>query len=194
MRQYRIPNSTIEELKQMFEDASEHHLREVNKVQAIKMLLPQIEVMLNKGYTVSDIASMLSEKGIVVTPVTLRAYLGKLKETPASKRIPTVEALDPLIEIFRESPRKASRSRSRVTCRIGQDRSSAALRQRLQERLAKARNRSTRPLRQSLSRRLLESPANRCRTASVLYRERTQRISEECHAKTREEPRVTLAE
>src|SRR5580658_5409393 len=88
MRQYRIPNSTIEELKQMFEDASEHHVREVNKVQAITMLLPQIEVMLNKGYTVSEIASMLSEKGIVVTPITLRAYLGKLKETPASKRIP----------------------------------------------------------------------------------------------------------
>ena len=52
MRQYRIPNSTIEEIKRMFEDASEHPVREVNKVQAIKMLLPQIEVMLNKGYTV----------------------------------------------------------------------------------------------------------------------------------------------
>ena len=88
MRQYRIPNSTIEEIKRMFEDASEHPVREVNKVQAIKMLLPQIEVILNKGYSVSEIASMLSEKGIVVTPITLRAYLGKLKETPASKRIP----------------------------------------------------------------------------------------------------------
>ena len=52
MRQYRIPKSTIEELKRMFEDASEHHVSEVSKVQAIQMLLPQIEVMLNKGYSV----------------------------------------------------------------------------------------------------------------------------------------------
>jgi hypothetical protein len=87
MRQYRIPKSTIEELKRMFEDASEHHVSEVSKVQAIQMLLPQIEVMLNKGYSVSDIASMLTEKGVVVTPITLRAYLGKFKEKSENRRV-----------------------------------------------------------------------------------------------------------
>ena len=88
MRQNKIQKSTIEEVRRSFANASDHHTNEVSKLQAIGLLLPDIRVMQNKGYLLSEIASMLSEKGIPVTTGTLGAYLGKVKSTVEHNRVP----------------------------------------------------------------------------------------------------------
>jgi hypothetical protein len=83
MRQQRIPMPTIKDLQQSFEDAPEHESHEVSKVQALRLLSPQILLMQSKGYNMAHIASLLSERGVTVTAATLKSHLSRFKSTPA---------------------------------------------------------------------------------------------------------------
>jgi hypothetical protein len=87
MRPQRIPISAVEDLKREFDSAAEHHVHEVSKTQAIKLLLPQIQTMQNKGYGLADIAARLSNKGVVVTAVGLKNCLSQIKSAAEVTRL-----------------------------------------------------------------------------------------------------------
>jgi hypothetical protein len=87
MRPQRIPISSVEDLKREFDNAAEHRVQEVSKTQAIKLLLPQIQIMQNKGYGLADIAARLSNKGVVVTAVGLKNCLSQIKSAAEVTRL-----------------------------------------------------------------------------------------------------------
>jgi hypothetical protein len=84
MQQHKIPMSTIQNALRVLEDAPACVTKEVTKVEAMRLLLPQIRAMQAKGYAVAHIAHVLSETGISLTEVTLKNYLHRLK-VPADK-------------------------------------------------------------------------------------------------------------
>jgi hypothetical protein len=84
MQQHKIPMSTIQNTLRVLEDAPACVTKEVTKVEAMRLLLPQIRAMQAKGYAVAHIANVLSETGISLTEVTLKNYLHRLK-VPADK-------------------------------------------------------------------------------------------------------------
>jgi hypothetical protein len=79
MQPRKMPMAAIEERQRAFEGVPECRVEEVTKVQAIRMLVPQIHAMQSKGYNLRAIAGMLSEHGIAVTSVTLKSYLNQVK-------------------------------------------------------------------------------------------------------------------
>jgi hypothetical protein len=87
MQPRRIPVAAIEQLQRAIESLPECQVDEVTKVQAIRMLVPQIQAMQSKGYSLGAIAKMFSENGIVVTAVTLKSYLNQVKPMRGRKGI-----------------------------------------------------------------------------------------------------------
>ena len=79
MQQHKIPISAIQEAERVMEDSPTCHTTEVTKVEAMRLLLPQIKAMQAKGYGLSHIAKVLSQTGIAVTEVTLKNYVNRLK-------------------------------------------------------------------------------------------------------------------
>jgi hypothetical protein len=71
----KIPVAAIEQLQRALDGAPECQVEDVSKVQAIRILIPQIQNMRSKGYGWSAIARLLSEGGIIVSAVTLKSYL-----------------------------------------------------------------------------------------------------------------------
>jgi len=87
MQPRRIPVAAIEQLQRAIESLPECQVDEVTKVQAVRMLVPQIQAMQSKGYSLGAIAKMFSENGIVVTTVTLKSYLNQVKPMRGKKGI-----------------------------------------------------------------------------------------------------------
>jgi hypothetical protein len=71
----KIRLDSIETLQKTLEALPEHRQEEVTKVQAIRMLAPQIHAMQSKGYNLASIAAVLSERGIAVSAGALKSYL-----------------------------------------------------------------------------------------------------------------------
>ncbi len=61
---------------------------EVNRQDAVKLLLPEIAVMQARGYTLNQIAEHLTGNGIEISGSTLRSYIQRAKgsKVPAKKR------------------------------------------------------------------------------------------------------------
>jgi hypothetical protein len=79
MRPSKLPMALIEQVRRVLEDTPECREEEVTKVQAIRMLAPQIHAMQSKGYGLKAIAALLSDKGIAVSVVSLKSYLRHVK-------------------------------------------------------------------------------------------------------------------
>jgi hypothetical protein len=97
--------TAVEQVQRSFENAPECRVKEVSKVQAIRILIPQIRAMQAKGYDWEAIARLLSEQGIAVTAVTLKSYLHQAK-APAARKVARK------LKGVRESERGASPERS----------------------------------------------------------------------------------
>jgi hypothetical protein len=100
MQQHKIPISAIQEAQRVMEDSPTCNTTEVPKVEAMRLLLPQIKTMQAKGYGLAHIAKLLSQTGISVTEVTLKNYVNRLKastEKASSRRRKQPGTLDPAI-------------------------------------------------------------------------------------------------
>lgn len=93
MNTRKIAMTAIEQIQRAFETAPEHRVKEVPKVQAIRILIPQIRTMQSKGYDWEAIAALLSEQGIPVTAVTLRSYLHQARAAGSKKTNPKRKGL-----------------------------------------------------------------------------------------------------
>jgi len=58
---------------------TDRKLRQMSKQSAIAALAGEIHQMRRKGHTLAEVAVFLSEKGVEVTPETLKNYLYRLK-------------------------------------------------------------------------------------------------------------------
>jgi hypothetical protein len=65
----------IEELQRELEALPAYQADQVTKTDAVRRLLPRIETMQSKGYPLRVIASILSERGLEVTPNTLKKLI-----------------------------------------------------------------------------------------------------------------------
>ena len=82
----RIQKTTIEQIRRAIQDAPECESTGVTKVQAIRVLIPDIQQMQAKGYDWKAIASLFCEQGIEVTAVTLKSYLQQAKADRRRRR------------------------------------------------------------------------------------------------------------
>ncbi len=89
MAKPKIRIADIESARRALEQAPEHHAEEVTKREAIQSLLEGIRAAQKKGYTLEDVANLLTNNGIAVSKVLLKSYLshaparsGKRKKRP----------------------------------------------------------------------------------------------------------------
>ena len=71
----------VEQLREKMKSAPEvaPEKREVTKQEAVAALRAEIEMMQKRGYTLDEIAKMISENGIDLTTPTLKSYLQRAK-------------------------------------------------------------------------------------------------------------------
>jgi len=75
--------SIVEEFKLMPRIGDEERM--IGNKQALRLLLPAIMDLQRKGYSIEKIAEKLGDRGLVVSPATLRGYLrGKRKKQKAA--------------------------------------------------------------------------------------------------------------
>ena len=86
-----ILKDLTEDLKELAKKPKLRSLRD-----AITVLQPQIDQVLQLGYTVEDVAEVLAKRGLSMTPKTLKRYLAEVR-TPR-------EAKSPQTLISQESP------------------------------------------------------------------------------------------
>lgn len=59
---------------------------EVNRQDAVKLLLPEIVSLQARGYTLNQVSEILSKDGIEISGSTLRSYLQRAKGAPKKRR------------------------------------------------------------------------------------------------------------
>ena len=79
-----IDVANVAELQERFRKALPRAETKVRYGKAIEMMASELHAMRSKGYGWSDIVAMLAEKGLLVTPSTLRNHLSHIK-TDAAK-------------------------------------------------------------------------------------------------------------
>lgn len=85
----KVLTTAIEHVRKAVKEAPECTAKEIPKLQAIHVLVPEIHEMQAKGYDWKAIASFLSDHGIAINVVTLKSYLRRVKAgggRPAGKR------------------------------------------------------------------------------------------------------------
>src|SRR5579863_8337745 len=75
MSQRKICASAIEELQRELGGAPERYRDEFNQKEAVRVLFPEIRAMQSKGYSVAEIAQLLSDRGVEVRASSLRTLL-----------------------------------------------------------------------------------------------------------------------
>lgn len=86
----------IGNLQQKYDALPKCKVEEVSRAQAVRMMIPQVRAMREKGYSLAAIAKMLADDGINVTVASLTSYLkegrrrsgrGKAKLTAVEKAV-----------------------------------------------------------------------------------------------------------
>jgi hypothetical protein len=75
MSRRKIPASAIKDLQRVLGDAPERRPSEFSQKEAVRVLFPEIRAMQAKGYSVAEIAQVLSERGVEVRASSLRTLL-----------------------------------------------------------------------------------------------------------------------
>jgi hypothetical protein len=81
MTQPKVAMSVVADLQRELEEAPHCDPTEVSKAEALRLLLPQIQVMQSKGYSLAHIAAVLSNRGIAVTDHGLKNHLYRLRSS-----------------------------------------------------------------------------------------------------------------
>jgi hypothetical protein len=85
MNRSKIAISAIHQLQRQLQDAPEYTANEVSMVRAIQLLAPDIRAMKSKGYTMDQVAQMLTSSGIPIAGTTLKSYLSRFVVAPVMK-------------------------------------------------------------------------------------------------------------
>lgn len=71
----KVGIDAIEKLQRKLTALPDYRPREVTKTEAVRLLLPEIHALQKRGYSLSAIAGLLSEDGVAVSAMTLKAYV-----------------------------------------------------------------------------------------------------------------------
>ncbi len=85
MHQRKIPASAIEDLHRVLAEAAERRPKEFSKKEAVRLLLPEIRAMQMNGYSIAEIAQVLSEKGVAMTAAALRTVLSSVRSAAENR-------------------------------------------------------------------------------------------------------------
>ncbi len=85
MNRNKIAISAIHKLQKQLQDAPEYTANEMSMVRAIQLLAPDIRAMKAKGYTMDQVAQMLTSSGIPIAATTLKSYLNRFTMAPVVK-------------------------------------------------------------------------------------------------------------
>jgi hypothetical protein len=85
MNRSKIAISAIHQLQRQLQDAPEYTANEVSMVRAIQLLAPDIRAMRTRGYTMNQVAQMLTSSGIPIAATTLKSYLNRFTMEPIVK-------------------------------------------------------------------------------------------------------------
>jgi hypothetical protein len=85
------PELTLEHVEQVREKLRglpelDRSRRVISRVEAIRLLKDELEELRKRGYSISEIAAVLTTNGIRIAKPTLTAYLRKPADTSSSKR------------------------------------------------------------------------------------------------------------
>jgi hypothetical protein len=97
----KITLSQIAILEQALDEAPTRSTTDVGKAKAISILAPKLHALRGKGYAWREIAAWLTERGVVVTAVSLQRYLReeKLAATRRDKVRPTSRRSGPARDV-----------------------------------------------------------------------------------------------
>lgn len=78
-----ITMATLEDLRRKLDELPPQDTlkREISKQEAVAMLTAQVGALQKRGYTVSEIADILTSNGLQITVATLKSYLTRAKST-----------------------------------------------------------------------------------------------------------------
>jgi hypothetical protein len=87
----KISVSELRNIARSLDALPPHRDTSVSKQKAIALLAPELHAMRSKGYSWSDIATLLTNNGVPVSAVALQSYLWRARvadetERPASRR------------------------------------------------------------------------------------------------------------
>ena len=87
----KISASELHKIAQSLDALPPHRDASVSKQKAIALLAPELHAMRSKGYSWSEIATLLTNNGLPVTAVALQSYLWRARvadetERPTSRR------------------------------------------------------------------------------------------------------------
>lgn len=122
MPSQKISVLAIENVRKAMREAPEYSAKEVSKMQAVRLLAPQIQEMQAKGYSLGPIAGMLSDNGFIITVTALKNYLTKVKAEMAKK---TPRSSTRMRISDRTLPGTSTRMRVMAVASEGSDRSGA---------------------------------------------------------------------
>lgn len=83
-----ITLESIEKLQQSLRElpAVEDKSRELNKQEAVALLVDEVDGLKKKGYSLEKIAELLTEGGFAIKPPTLKSYLSRARGVRKTKR------------------------------------------------------------------------------------------------------------
>ncbi|MBF8164261.1 hypothetical protein IVE04_24155 [Pseudomonas mendocina] len=83
-----ITLESIEKLQESLRELPEveDKSRELNKQEAVALLVDEVELLKKKGYSLEKIAELLTEGGLEIKPPTLKSYLSKARAGRKPKR------------------------------------------------------------------------------------------------------------
>lgn len=83
-----ITLESIEKLQESLRELPEveDKSRELNKQEAVALLVDEVEQLKKKGYSLEKIAVLLTEGGLEIKPPTLKSYLSKARAGRKAKR------------------------------------------------------------------------------------------------------------
>jgi selenophosphate synthase len=87
MTRNKIAMSAIHQLQKRLQDAPEYTANEVSMIRAIQLLAPDIRAMKTRGYTMNQVAQMLTSSGIPIAATTLKSYLNRFTIEPIVKSL-----------------------------------------------------------------------------------------------------------
>ena len=99
----RIEKTTIDKIAKLSAELPQKEASDYPLRKSIELLLPQINSLQTKGYSIEEISKIYSQNGLEISATTMRHYLNDLNKTPTIK---LAEKSKPEIEPAKKSKSK----------------------------------------------------------------------------------------
>lgn len=81
----RVEKTTVDKIAQISADLPQKEPADYPLRESIELLLPHIENLQTKGYSIEEISKIYTQNGLAISATTLRQYLNDLSKKPKSE-------------------------------------------------------------------------------------------------------------